>query len=61
MLHDFYPTPNIVRMIKLRGIKWVSHAVRTEEKCIPSSAKGKRLLEKLRHGRNDSIKWILRK
>ena len=30
-LHSLYRSPNIVRMIKSRGLKWAGHIVRIEE------------------------------
>jgi hypothetical protein len=30
-IHNLYASPNIIRMIKLRGIKWTGHVPRTGE------------------------------
>jgi hypothetical protein len=32
LLHNLYYTPNIIRMIKLRKMKWAEHEARTKEK-----------------------------
>jgi len=32
--HDFYPSPNITRVIKLRIMRWAVHVVRTEERRV---------------------------
>jgi len=33
-LHDFYPSPNITRVIKLRIMRWAVHVTRTEERRV---------------------------
>ena len=33
-LNDLYCSPNIVRVIKLRIMRWAGHAVRITERCI---------------------------
>ena len=53
-LHDLYSSPNIVRVIKLRSIKWAGHVVHVEErrgmyKVLVGKPEGKRLLQRPRH------------
>jgi hypothetical protein len=31
-LHNLYSSPNVVRVIKLKRMRWSGHAARTEEK-----------------------------
>jgi hypothetical protein len=33
-LHDLYTSPNIIRIIKSRRMKWAGHVTRMEEKRI---------------------------
>jgi hypothetical protein len=35
-LNDFYSSPNIVRVIKSRRMRWVGHVARMGEECIGS-------------------------
>ena len=35
-LNDLYPSPNIVRVIKLRRMRWAGHVARMEERFILS-------------------------
>jgi hypothetical protein len=32
LLHNFYSSPDIIRMIKSRRMKWAGHVAHTEEK-----------------------------
>jgi hypothetical protein len=34
MLHDQYSSPNIVRVIKSRRMRWAGHVARMEESCM---------------------------
>jgi hypothetical protein len=48
-LHNLYPSPNIIRMIKSRRMRWEGHATRVEEKTnayriFVGKAEGKRPL-----------------
>jgi hypothetical protein len=48
-LHNLYSSPNIIRMIKLRRIKWAGHVARMGEKrdvyrILVGKAEGKRPL-----------------
>jgi hypothetical protein len=31
-LHNLYPSPSIIRMIKSRGMRWAEHVARMQEK-----------------------------
>jgi hypothetical protein len=33
-LHNLYSSPDIIRMIKSRRVKWVEHVAHEREKCI---------------------------
>ena len=49
-LHCLYRSPNIVRVIKSRRLRWAGHVARIEEdsstfKILTGTPKGKRLLE----------------
>jgi hypothetical protein len=33
-LRNLYPSPNIIRMIKSRRMRWAGHVARTEKECI---------------------------
>jgi hypothetical protein len=33
-LHNLYSTPNIIRMIKSRRIRWAGHVARIGEDCV---------------------------
>ena len=49
MLHSFYRSPNIVRVIKSRRLRWVGHVARMEEgrstfKILTGNLTGKRPL-----------------
>jgi hypothetical protein len=48
-LHSLYPSPNIVRVIKSRGLRWVGHVARMGEgrdvcRILGGKPKGKRPL-----------------
>jgi hypothetical protein len=36
-LHDLYSSPNIVRVIKLRRMRWAGHVARMGERCSQGS------------------------
>ena len=59
-----YRSPNIVRIIKSRRLRWTGHVVRMEEgknafKILISKPTCKRSLESPRRGWEDSIKMYL--
>jgi hypothetical protein len=60
-LHNMYPSPNIIRMIKSRMIEWVEHVARMEEKekayrILVGEAEGKRPVERPRRRWEGNIK-----
>jgi hypothetical protein len=65
-LHNLYRSPNIVRVIKSRRLRWASHVVRMKEdrsafKILAGKPIGKRSLGRLRHRWEDNIRMNLRK
>jgi hypothetical protein len=63
-LHDLYSSPNIVRMIKSRRIRWVAHVARMGEgggayRILVGKPEGKRPLGRPRHRWEDNIKMDL--
>jgi hypothetical protein len=64
-LHSLYSSPNIVRVIKWRGMRWVGHAERTGQgRCVyrvlVGRPEGKRPLGRRRSRWEDNIKLGLR-
>jgi hypothetical protein len=64
-LHSLYSSPNIVRMIKSRRMRWVGHVARMGEgrgvyKVLVGRPKRKRPLARPRHTWEDNIKMGLR-
>jgi hypothetical protein len=64
-LHRLYSSPNIIRQIKSRRMRWMEHvACRGEERKVykvsVGKPKGKRPLVRLRHRWEDGIKMNLR-
>jgi hypothetical protein len=67
-LHSLFRSPNIVRMIKSRGLRWASHITKMEEgrsvfKILSGKPTGKRQLGKPRRRweyniRMDLKKWV---
>ena len=65
-LTDLYSSPNIVRVIKSRRLRWVGHVARMEEgrgvhKVLVGKPEGKRPLGRPRRRWEDNIKRIFRK
>jgi hypothetical protein len=63
-LHSLYSSPNIVRVIKSRRMRWAGHVARTGEgRCVYSvlvgRPEGKRLLEDLDVGGRITLKWTI--
>jgi hypothetical protein len=48
-LHILYSSPNIIRQIKSRRMRWVGHVARMGEECLMGKPEGKRPLERPRH------------
>jgi hypothetical protein len=64
-LHNLYLSPNIIRQIKLRRMRWAGHVARMGEgrkvfKVLVGNPEGKRPLGRSRHRREDGIKMYLR-
>jgi len=63
-LNDLYCSPNIVRMIKSRSVRWAGHVARMGKRrgvCrdLVGKSEGKRLLERPRRRWEDNIKMDL--
>ena len=63
-LNELYCSPNIVRVIKSRRMRWAGHVARMEEgrsvhKVLVRKPEGKRLWGRPRHRWEDSIKTDL--
>jgi hypothetical protein len=64
--HDLYPSPNIVRVIKSRRMRWVGHVARMRKgrglyRVLMGKPEGKRPLGRSRHRWEDNIKMDLQK
>jgi hypothetical protein len=64
-LHNLYSSPNIVRVIKSRRMRWTGHVARMEEgrvfyRVLIGRLDCKRPLERPRHRREDNIKLDFR-
>jgi transcription termination factor 2 len=64
-LHSLYSSPNIVRVIKSRRMRWMGHVARTGEgrgvyRVLVRRPEGKRLLGRPRRRWKDNIKMDLR-
>jgi hypothetical protein len=64
-LHSLYSSPNIVRVIKSRRMRWAGHVARMGEgtgvyRVLVGRPEGKRLLERPRRRWEDNIKMDLR-
>jgi hypothetical protein len=64
-LHNLYSSPDIIRQIKSRGMRWAGHVARMGEerkvyKVLVGKAKGKRPLGRPRHRWEDGIRMGLR-
>jgi hypothetical protein len=65
-LHNLYSSPNVIRIIKSRRVRWAGHVTRTEEKrntyrILMGKPEGKRPLKRPRRWWVDNIKTDLRK
>jgi hypothetical protein len=63
-LNNLYSSPNIVRVIKSRRMRWAGHVVRVGERrgvyrVLVGKPEGKRSLWRLRHRWEDNIKMDL--
>jgi hypothetical protein len=64
VLHSLYSSPNIVRVIKSRRMRWAGHVARVEEgrgvyRVLVGRPEGKRLLGRPRRRWEDNIKLYL--
>jgi hypothetical protein len=64
-LHSLYSSPNIVRVIKSRRMRWAGHVARMGEgrgvyRVLIERPEGKKPLERLRRRWEDNIKMDLR-
>jgi hypothetical protein len=64
-LHNLCSSPNIVRVIKSRKMRWAGHVARMGEgrgvyRVLVGRPEGKRPLERLRRGWEDNIKMDVR-
>jgi transcription termination factor 2 len=64
-LHDLYSSPNIVRVIKSRRMRWAGHVARMEEgrdvyRVLVGRLEGKRPMERPRRRWENNIKMDLR-
>jgi transcription termination factor 2 len=64
-LHNLYSSPNIIRMIKSRRMRWAGHVARMEEtrnayRILVRKPKGKRPLGRPKHRWVDDIKMDFR-
>jgi hypothetical protein len=65
-LRDLYSSPNIIRVIKSRRIRWVSHVAHTREtgnayKILVGKPEAKNHMEDLGIDGKIILKWIFRK
>jgi hypothetical protein len=63
-LHDLYSSPSIIRIIKLRSLRWAGHVARMGEKrnayrLLVRKQEGKRPLERPRRKWVDNIRMDL--
>jgi hypothetical protein len=62
-LHSLYSSPNIVRVIKSRRMRWVGHVARMEGggvyRVLVGRPEGKRPLGRPRLGGRITLKWTL--
>ena len=64
-MHSLYRSPNIVRVIRSRRLKWAGHVARMEEsrgasKILTGTPTGKRPLGMSRHRWEDNIRMDLK-
>jgi hypothetical protein len=64
-LHNLYSSPDIIRQIKWREMRWAGHVARMGEernvyRVLVGKPEGKRPLERPRRRREDGIKMDLR-
>jgi hypothetical protein len=62
-LHDLYSLPSMIRVIKLRRMRWARHVARIGEmrnayRLLVGKTEGKRLLGRPRHSGWIILRWI---
>jgi hypothetical protein len=65
-LHNLYTSPDVIRVIKSRRMRWTRHVVRTVEmrnmyKVLVKKSERKKPLRRTGRRWKDNIKWILEK
>ena len=65
-IHSLYRSPNIVRVIKSRRLRWAGHVARMEKgrsalKTLTGKPRGKRPLLRPRRRWEDNIRWALKR
>ena len=63
LLHALYYSPNIIRNLKSRRLRWAGHVARMEQsrnayKVLVGKPEGKRSLRRPRRRWEDNLKWI---
>jgi hypothetical protein len=63
-LHNLYSSPDIIRQIKSKRMRWAGHVARMGEgrnvyRILVGKPEGKRPLDRPRHRWEDGIKWTL--
>ena len=58
-LHSLYRSPNIVKVIKYRRLRWAAHVARMEEGSLTGTPAVKRALRRPRRRREDSFRMDL--
>jgi len=58
-LNDLYSSPNVVRVIKSRRMRWARHVARMGERFLAGKPEGKRPLGRPRLSWRDNIKMDL--
>jgi hypothetical protein len=63
-LHNLYSSPDIIKQVKSRLMRWAGHVARMGEerkvyKVLVGKPEGKRPLDRPRRRREDGVKWIL--
>jgi hypothetical protein len=63
-LHNLFSPPNVIKIIKLKGMSWVGHVASLGEKRIQTKfwqENSKKGVARPRHGWRIILKWVLNK